>query len=373
MNRSSQPIAKRRGATIVLVTILLPVVFILAGFAINLSYLQLIHTEAQIATDAAVSAAGRVFAATGDESAARTAAIQVAARNPIGTKILPLQPSDFEFGISSRANLASSYSFDVAAQGNAVRLTTNSLAAGVGGEINPVFPLFGSVIQFRPMRTATCTQVDLDIALVIDRSGSMAYGAQEMSAYPPNPTNAPPGWQFGDPVPAQARWLDAIAAVQVFINQLNASPQNELLSLSVYNHGISTPQPLTGNYDSITASLTDISANFTSGGTNIGDGIYEGIGAVGDPARHRTWATPVMIVLTDGVHNYGTNPISAAYSAKYQNVTVFTLTFSDEAEQTLMESVATIGGGKHYHAINASQLQAAFNEIAGSLPTLITR
>ncbi len=363
----------RRGATLVLMTILLPVLLILSGFAINLSYLQLVQTETQIATDAAANAAGRVFAITQDEQAARAAAQAVAARNPIGTKILPLEEIDFEFGVSTRSNLNAPFEFTVAPSGNAVRLTTRSLAAGAGGDIDPVFPLFGSVIQFRPLRTATCTQVDLDIALVIDRSGSMAYSSGEISAYPPNPTHAPVDWTFGDPVPSHARWLDAVAAVQVFIGQLNTTPQNELLSLSVYNDTVSTPQPLTADYPLIVSGLTTISAHFTAGGTNIGDGILEGMGAVSDASRHRPWATPVLIVLTDGVHNYGTSPIDAANSARAQEITVFTITFSDEAEQTLMESVANAAGGQHYHAVNASQLQAAFREIAGRLPTLISR
>jgi len=38
-----------------------------------------------------------------------------------------------------------------------------------------------------------------------------------------------------------------------------------------------------------------------------------------------------------------------------------------------METVAKTGSGEHFHAINAAQLQAAFRDIAGRLPTLITR
>jgi len=363
----------RQAATLVLVVILLPVLFVLAGFAINISYLQLVQTEAQIATDASASAAGHVFAVTGDRKAARAAAVAIAARNPIGGKILPLRSADFEFGLATRNSVNEPYNFTVAASGNSVRLTTVSLSNGVGGDISPLFPLFGSVIQFRPNRTSTCTQLDLDIAIVIDRSGSMAYSSSEISAYPPKPVNAPSGWVFGNPVPPNARWLDAIAAVQVFTNLLQASPQQEQVALSVYNHQVATLQPLTQNYSLVINKLVAISANFISGGTNIGDGILEGIGAVGDPALRRPWATPVLIVLTDGVHNYGTDPIDAAYVAQDQKVTVFTLTFSDEAEQSLMETVAQTGGGEHFHAVNAAQLQAAFRDIAGQLPTLITR
>lgn len=363
----------RRAATLALVVILLPVLFILAGFAINISYIEYVQTKSQITTDACASAAGRIYAMTGDQDAAIQAARDVAARNPIATKVLPLSVNDFEFGISTRNSLSEPYQFTPADSGNAVRLTTHSFAAGVGGEIEPIFPLFGSVIQIRPTRSSTSTQLDLDIALVIDRSGSMAYASNEIASYPPNPINAPPGWMFGDVVPPGARWLDAIASVQTFINLLNQSPQQERVSLTVYNHMVATPQALTNNYSLIPYSLMAISANFTAGGTNIGDGILAGITALSDPVYRRPWATPVVIVLTDGVHNYGTSPYSAAYTAKDNKVTVYSITFSDEAEQWLMEDVAEIAGGQHYHAIDAAQLQAAFKEIASQLPSLITR
>jgi Ca-activated chloride channel homolog len=373
VNCSTRKPAARRGAMLVLITILLPVLFVLAGMAINLCYIQLIQTKTQIATDAAASAAGRVFAITGDQAAAKQAARDVAARNPIVTKVLPLNDIDFEFGYASRNSINEPYHFVEGGEGNAVRLTTRSLAGGIGGDLAPVFPLFGSVIQIRPTRVATSAQLDLDISLVIDRSGSMAYASSEVSAYPPNPMHAPAGWVFGDPVPPQARWLDAIAAVQVFISQIEASPQNEKLSLSVYNHHVSTPQPLTHDYAQIISSLTNISGNFISGGTNIGDGVLEGIGALGDANRRRPWATPVIILLTDGVHNYGTSPNHAANVARDNKVTIFTLTFSDEANQSSMQQVANISGGKHYHAVTAAQLQTAFREIAAQLPSLIIR
>lgn len=79
-----------------------------------------------------------------------------------------------------------------------------------------------------------------------------------------------------------------------------------------------------------------------------------------------------MIVLTDGIHNTGTDPLYAAQLAAEQNILIYTVTFSAEADMARMQRVAEIGAGKHYHADNASQLAAAFEEIAHSLPTLIT-
>lgn len=84
----SSPGASRRAAVLALVVIMVPVLFILAGFAINLSYIQYVQTRSQIATDACASVAGRVYAMTGDQEAAIEAAKDVAARNPISTKVL---------------------------------------------------------------------------------------------------------------------------------------------------------------------------------------------------------------------------------------------------------------------------------------------
>jgi hypothetical protein len=39
----------------------------------------------------------------------------------------------------------------------------------------------------------------------------------------------------------------------------------------------------------------------------------------------------------------------------------------------LMQSVASVGGGKHYHAATASQLNQVFESIAKDLPILTTK
>jgi hypothetical protein len=38
-----------------------------------------------------------------------------------------------------------------------------------------------------------------------------------------------------------------------------------------------------------------------------------------------------------------------------------------------MQQVASIGGGKHYHAATGDQLIAIFEEIANNLPTILTK
>ncbi len=79
-----------------------------------------------------------------------------------------------------------------------------------------------------------------------------------------------------------------------------------------------------------------------------------------------------MIVLTDGNHNTGTDPIYAAKLVAADHIQIYTVTFSAEADTTRMAEVAQIGGGRHFHANGGTELVEAFEEIFRSLPTLIT-
>jgi hypothetical protein len=87
----------------------------------------------------------------------------------------------------------------------------------------------------------------------------------------------------------------------------------------------------------------------------------------------RPWANKVIVVLTDGIHNTGTDPIYAANEASNEKILIFTITFALEADQALMSQVASIGMGKHYHATSGVALNEVFRDIARTLPILITR
>lgn len=64
----------RRGGILMVAALILPVLFILSGFVINLAYLQLSRTELLVATDAATRAASRTYSELQDRDAARIAA-----------------------------------------------------------------------------------------------------------------------------------------------------------------------------------------------------------------------------------------------------------------------------------------------------------
>lgn len=158
-SRLAQPFRNphRRGAMMVGVAILLPVLFILAALTINVAYLQLVRTELQIATDAACRAAGHTFAATGDRSLALAAAQAVARRNMVGGRPASVDVGDLEFGMAVRSPESGRCDFVTSDRANAVRLTTRSFARQTDEAFAPIFPIFGAVMKTPPV----CSAVDL--------------------------------------------------------------------------------------------------------------------------------------------------------------------------------------------------------------------
>ena len=86
----------------------------------------------------------------------------------------------------------------------------------------------------------------------------------------------------------------------------------------------------------------------------------------------RDFAAKVIIVMTDGRVTVGSSPASLASTLASEGVMVITVTFSDEADQSLMQDVADRGNGFHLHANNSNDLQSVFERIARELPSLLT-
>ncbi len=375
---SNRKVGARRAAVVPMVAIMLPVLLVLASFVINLSYMELSRTELRIASDSATRAAGHKLALTGDQAVARQAAREAGNRNLVAGEPLLLDDKDFEFGVSVRLSEGDRYAFTPGGTAiNAVRLNARRTSDSASGAVEMVFPTFGAVDSFGPSQLAIASQVELDIALVLDRSGSMAYGDNEDSVARATaglgPAIAPPGWWFGDPAPPKSRWIGLANAVQVFLDILNKSPQDEHVSLVTYNSKAKTDQNLTTDYSLILKALDVYTKKMEAGATNIHSGIQKGLRSTLHPTYARKWAAKVLIVLTDGKHNTGKKPESAAAKAFKDGIVVYTITFSNDAEQKQMIRLSKKGGGKHFHAASQADLQRAFEDIASSLPTLLTQ
>ena len=356
----------RRASALALLVVLLPVALAISAFAINVVYMELARTQLQVNTDIATRAAGRALAVTGDQAQAIAAAKRMMQLNTFVNQRLDVTDNNIVFGASTRTSECERYSFSLSNNPNAVRFETNGKV-----RVPMLFPTLGVPVDFRPIKQAISTQSELDIALVIDRSGSMAFGSNEPAGNY-NPAMAPLGWTWGDPVPPGSRWNDAVAAVDSFLSYLNTTVHDERVALVTYSDNASREEKLTTNYALLGASLTNISLSFKGGSTNIGDGITSGAAELGDKKAARPWASRVLIVLTDGIWTSGVDPAIAATAAVGEDITIYTLTFSAEADQAKMSQIATIGGGLHFHASNGTELTEAFRAIAHSLPTLLT-
>lgn len=363
----------RSGAAIVFIFFILVVTLILAAYAINLAHIQLVRTEMQVATDASTRAASKVFTSSGDWNQALAAAQSLANQNLVNSNPLQLSAGDFTPGTATRVALSQRYHYQPGGTSpNALRLKVEKKPGAASGPVVLAFPMLGGQAFSQLAAESVVTQVELDIALVVDRSGSMAYAANEIAAYPPNPQAAPAGWQFGDPVPSPSRWLDTVDAVQAFLSELKHSPQNERVTLVTYAGSAKVEHDLTDKYSLPIQALSNYSKSFASGATNISSAMQVAANQLTYSGASRPWAAKVLVVMTDGIQTEGYDPIFVAESIAAGGIMIFTITFSAEANQDAMRQVAAKGGGLHFHATHAAGLAHVFREVARNMPTVIS-
>lgn len=363
---------RRKGSIMAMVAFTLPMLIILAAFVVNFAYIELTRTQALIAADAATRAGGRTFSLTGDIAAARVNARKAAQLNPVAGKALELKDSAFVLGASTRSNTAERFTFKPDVKpANALKITVTRNADN-GGAIDHIFANFLEEQSFTLTRSSVSTRVEVDIAFVVDRSGSMAYAADQVANLSYLPKSAPPDWTFGKPAPSASRWRDLAAAAQTFLDNLQTSAVDEQVSLVTYGNSATIDRNMTGNYSNISSGISYYTNSYPAGATNIGDGIVKAASAL---KSGRPFASKVIVLMTDGIATPGLGPDAASEAKKLaqQGVITFTVTFSAEAGQTAMKKVAADGMGLHFHAANAAVLSDVFEKIARTIPTVLTK
>ena len=414
-HRLTRQISNRQGSVLGLMAILLPVLAILAAVSINLAHIQVTRTELMVATDAAARAGGRAFSETQTVNDAKSVAAATAAMNLVDGQPLLLRTNDsaneMEFGRTTQpGGTEGRYYFEkiptsIVASGQEVASAFRVNGLRNGGSLSGRVPMALSGVlnqsDFSSEQDAVAMQVDRDISLILDRSGSMedvtfdwpsgksptyrstldaAVSADVLFKYNGDYyyssgydwlTYRQWVWEeYYDlgtaPRPA---WQDLVAAVEAFLGVLDTTSQEEQVSVASYSSSATLDCWLEKDFDIVRSTVDGLS---TGGNTAIGKGMEEGIQALLDSAA-RPFASKTMVVMTDGMHNRGVDPIAVAHTlVNSYNLTIHTVTFGEGADQDRMRSVADIGGGKHYHATTGPQLVAIFEEIANNLPTIIT-
>ena len=177
-------------------------------------------------------------------------------------------------------------------------------------------------------------------------------------------------WIAGGDAPDGSRWAQLEDAVNAFVNVLETTDQEELVSVASFSSSATLDLDLELNYTLIRDLVEDTRPY---GGTAIGKGMQEGLPSLLDAARARPFASKTIVILTDGMNNYSPYPDNVAEDiVADHNVTIHTVTFSPGADQTSMQEVAAIGHGRHYHANTGNELVEIFEEIANNLPTILT-
>ncbi len=193
---------------------------------------------------------------------------------------------------------------------------------------------------------ATASATTRDVALVLDVSGSMNLRS------------------------GGGTRLDALKnAVNVFIDEIQASSPNTNMSLSVYSSSARRIHALTEDLEQIRNTVNRLNAG---GYTAIGLGLMAGSDSLEQDANARAFSAKTIVVMTDGNHNTGVAPNITVNTAVARGHTVHTVTFSSGANQGLMRDVAQLGGGIHEHADGNAELAEAFREIARTIAVMLT-
>lgn len=366
----------RRGAMLVLIALCLPLCIIMAAFAVDVAWMQLVRTELRTSTDAAARAGAKELSLAQSTTAAISAAKNAAARNFVAGEPLALADSDIQIGKSVQPTPTSRFLFTPGGtQPNAVRVNGQRTKGSIVGPVDLMFAGVFGISTFEPKETATSTQLDRDICLVVDRSGSMMWTLTGGSQLPPGAPDC------GPPDPTRSRWGALNIALEAFLDELDKTPQDEHVGLCSYSsntkecgysYNISDiNSDLVSNYDVIRNVMKDLSSRPVKGRTAISAGIDAGIQVL-TGKKTRPFAVKTMVLMTDGIHNLGPEPIISARAAAKKNIVIQTITFSDDADIKRMTDVANATGGHHYHAPTAEDLARIFKEIAATLPVMLT-
>lgn len=373
LRRRPARVRRRRGAMIVLVAALLPVLLLIAGFAVDLANMQFVRSQLRATTDLAVKAAAATLSTSGDVASARNVGKAVAAENEVAGQPLVLENGDFEFG-SATQQPGGNWAF---VQGgfplNAVRLTGRRTAGSPSGPVGLFFgSLFGAA-AFEPQVAATASFIDVDICLVLDRSSSMKLAVDDPAGLMGEGDSRECDTPWTD-----SRWVALENAVQTFISRMNVSIAQEQVAVVTFASDnetcdsevdeASVDQDLTLTLSQINSAMAARTSSVWNGMTNIDSGIVKGHEVL-TGSQARVTALKVMIVLTDGVYT-GNYPVPYAEDAYDDDIVVHTITFSDGANQSDMQAVAAAAAGLHYHAPDATTLNNVFDELAGSISIL---
>ncbi len=174
---------------------------------------------------------------------------------------------------------------------------------------------------------------------------------------------------------------EAVGYLTQFIDALDT---DDKLSLEIYGTTARHEVDLTRDYFTVSDRLNAMQAGHYDTWTNTGGGLQRAIDELTGP-RARNRATKMIILLTDGNANVtadgevddetGGNAytLDRAQAAADAGIRIFAVSVGVASNQSLMQQIADIGHGEHFHAEGtieeySSQLADIFRRLGGTRP-----
>lgn len=371
---------ERKGSVTIIFLLLLAAVIAVGAMAVDFALIESARTDLRVSCDLASRAAMVDYIANESLTSARATAKSVAEQNGVIMSEFKLGDSDIIPG-NSAPDVNNRYVFTANA------LPYNSFK--VDGVLNAdsragSLPLMFSGVHKRSsvdlQETATATETHLDIVLVLDRSGSMAFD------------HSGTDWQYPDgqswtinyytPPMADSRWESLEDAIGVFLEEMDLKTKKEHVGLVTYSSTVtyyssyydeyfsavevSTDEDFTTDYTTINDAVADIGSEAVIGGTAISSGIESAITLMNSSPR-AGFAEKIIVLFTDGQWNTGYDPVVAAQTAQQNGIKIHTVSFGSNAGSEVMADVAAATGGLAFDAPGSEELSQSFREIARSI------
>jgi len=371
--KTAQLASRRTGAIAPLVGVLLLVILVAGGIAIDHARLRLASLELRAAADNVARSVSNEMLRTDSQDASIAKGMEIAAKYKVGGGPFSLQSGDIQFGTFSKGVFKAGTKKKTAP--NAVRVNSNRSSGSSAGPLNMLFGSMFGVNEANLGQFATASFKMVDICFVLDRSSSMKLRVDSSAA----------GLSLSDPrapVPpySDSRWRALDTAFDIFIDELDGNNSEERVGIVSFASdftafGVTTPasrtdMDLTSNLANAKTRMNNMSNSVWNGNTYIEAGMRDGMGVLNYSSSARSNAEKTLIVLTDGRQNQGEARLAASDAAT-DNITIHTITFGDYADKTLMAEIAVTGNGRYSHADDASGLQKILRDLAVTLTIIV--
>ncbi len=144
-----------------------------------------------------------------------------------------------------------------------------------------------------------------------------------------------------------------------FLNSLDTKLDNDRFSLVKFDEYVNTEVPLSADKSAIRSMFSANGLDGYGGYTSFYDGVIEGINSISSQKDKK-----IVIAISDGYDNASQNSSADVLKeAIDKNVSVFTVGFGPNIDESRMRYLAERTGGKYYHIYKTEEFAKVFEDI----------